>query len=441
MPSVLLTMLQIMAVQGLSMRPTTLPRARAAVLCSAAPPTEVATPATTNKLISKARDNQSVLKIAADEGRRLGGVNIATAMHRLAAINKRNRVGRDALLRDGRYKALIDDAAAKSTEFTPRATADVLWSCATMQDFPPQLLMPVLTSVAMHLDYEDFAARHLSTVVWSLAKLSTKPTRLLERIEVQAIPLLGEMNDQNVANLLWGFAKLNYQPSQLLPLVSDMLLAPGMLERAKAVEVTDLAFALGELGAPGEFDELMLALSARASPDAIQADFSSRQLVKIIAAFAELEATARLPEGRLDGWVDRVRIEHAQKSLMARDQRTLEEALTTLDIECGWIKEFEMIGTWSVLAGGGSKPTRRVYTDDELRAVFEAIDTDKSGDIDLEELKTAIRKVSPDAEEEDIKKMLNFGDTDGDAEVSFDEFKEIMNKGVPVRPGSLRPEA
>ena len=278
-------------------------------------------------------------------------------------------------------------------------------------------------------------------MVWSLAKLSTKPTRLLERIEVQAIPLLGEMNDQNVANLLWGFAKLNYQPSQLLPLVSDMLLAPGMLERAKAVEVTDLAFALGELGAPGEFDELMLALSARASPDAIQADFSSRQLVKIIAAFAELEATARLPEGRLDGWVDRVRIEHAQKSLMARDQRTLEEALTTLDIECGWIKEFEMIGTWSVLAGGGSKPSRRVYTDDELRAVFEAIDTDKSGDIDLEELKTAIRKVSPDAEEEDIKKMLNFGDTDGDAEVSFDEFKEIMNKGVPVRPGSLRPEA
>ena len=49
--------------------------------------------------------------------------------------------------------------------------------------------------------------------------------------------------------------------------------------------------------------------------------------------------------------------------------------------------------------------------------------------------------MSPDAEEEDIKKMLSFGDTDGDAEVSFDEFKEIMNKGVPVRPGSLRPEA
>ena len=106
---------------------------------------------------------------------------------------------------------------AQASELSPRATADVLWSCATLQDFPPQLLMPVLTSVAGHLDKEAFAPRHLALVVWSLARLTTKPTRLLERIEEQAIPRLDGMNDQNIANLLWGFAKLNYKPSKLLP--------------------------------------------------------------------------------------------------------------------------------------------------------------------------------------------------------------------------------
>ena len=91
-----------------------------------------------------------------------------------------------------------------------------------------------------------------------------------------------------------------------------------------------------------------------------------------------------------------------------------------------------MIGTWSALAAGG-KAKRREYTDDELRAVFDAIDADGSGDIDLGELKVAINKMSADggeATDADVKNMLNFGDTDGDAQVSFDEFRQIMNGAV-----------
>ena len=75
------------------------------------------------------------------------------------------------------------------------------------------------------------------------------------------------------------------------------------------------------------------------------------------------------------------------------------------------------------------KAKPQVYTEDELRVVFTEIDTDNSGDIDFAELKVALNGMSAvgskmsDAE---VKKMLNLGDTDGDARVSFEEFKNCL---------------
>jgi CheY-like chemotaxis protein len=80
--------------------------------------------------------------------------------------------------------------------------------------------------------------------------------------------------------------------------------------------------------------------------------------------------------------------------------------------------------------GGKAKRAEPAYADDELRMVFSSIDTDKSGYIELEELKFALNKMSLDSggvTDEKVKKMLTFGDTDGDAKVSFDEFRQIIN--------------
>ena len=62
----------------------------------------------------------------------------------------------------------------------------MLWSLATL-GAPARMLMPVLTSVAAHLEKGDFQGSHLSTIVWSLAKLETKPVKLLQRIEEQVV--------------------------------------------------------------------------------------------------------------------------------------------------------------------------------------------------------------------------------------------------------------
>jgi len=360
--------------------------------------------------------------------------NVAAALHRLAVINKRRRAGRDALLRDKRFQALIDAVVKHSPEFDSRSVADVLWSFATLQHWPATLLTPVLTGVHRHLVGKSFEPQHLSTITWALAKLECKPVRLLEQIEEQSIPQLGEMDMQNCANLLWGLAKLNYSPAKVLPGLSDALLAPGMLETAKPVEVADLAFAMQLTVAMGEYDELLLALAARAGPDASLRAFTSRQLVILVTALQRLEVAAKLPDGMLDAMVEAIRDAHCATPMLSSDARKLEESLGALDIDATWIKQTEMLKFWAEAASGGrSRRGGTEYTEEELRAVFDVIDVDKSGDIDLSELQTAFKAINPETSGKAIEQMLVFADADGDLSVDFEEFASIMNSSSKRR--------
>ena len=51
-----------------------------------------------------------------------------------------------------------------------------------------------------------------------------------------------------------------------------------------------------------------------------------------------------------------------------------------------------------------------------------------SGDIDQAELLDALKQINPDADAATVEGMLSFADEDGDRQVSFEEFKQIMVK-------------
>jgi len=387
-----------------------------------------------NRQLARAKDTEDILKLVAESHEEMSPVNIATANHRLAVINKRKRASRDRLLRDKRFALLEDAIEANAADFGARSVADMLWSSATLQHWPPRLLKPVLTGVATQLSANTFEAQHLSTMTWALAKLTTKPTRLLEQFEEQALTKLDGLNMQNCANLLWGFATLRYQPREelaLLPKLAASMLARGIVADAKPVEVSDLMSALARLCTPEQLPrDLFLALAARAAPDAensVLERFSSRQLVVLASATATLGVAEQLPEGLLDAWLARVRTAHQATPLLVGDAKELETTLGVLGLDATWVQRSEMLNVWTDLAAGGAVRAKRSYTDEELRAAFDAIDTDGSGDIDQAELLAAFREVNPEAASADVEQMLDFGDADGDREVSFDEFKQIMN--------------
>ena len=63
-----------------------------------------------------------------------------------------------------------------------------------------------------------------------------------------------------------------------------------------------------------------------------------------------------------------------------------------------------------------------------IRAMFNAIDKDKSGEITNDELGAALRKANPALDDEDVKMMVEEGDENGDGVVDYHEFSWFMKK-------------
>ena len=287
-----------------------------------------------NSRLVKSRDAEEVLTLTDKNKKQLNAVNAATALHRIASHLKKTRAQRDRVLRDPRFLELLDIAEDRAPLCNPRSVSDTLWAFATLQHWPPKMLTPLLTRVAVHLEANAFEAQHLALIVWAFAVLELKPTKLLDRIEACSISQLPSFRPQNCANLLWGFAKLNYKPTQLLPKMTSKLAAPDFLATLKPVEIADASFALAIIGTPEAQGALLNAFATRVTPGDLLEECTSRQLVTLTWAFARMGAAA---PSEMNGWVERIKEEHASTPLLAQDQKNVAAALTRLGMDTEWL--------------------------------------------------------------------------------------------------------
>ena len=74
----------------------------------------------------------------------------------------------------------------------------------------------------------------------------------------------------------------------------------------------------------------------------------------------------------------------------------------------------------------------KILKNENLEICFKAFDSDNSGKISLDEISAIFNngnKDNKDREElEALKKMIKDADENGDGEISFEEFQDIMNK-------------
>ena len=79
-----------------------------------------------------------------------------------------------------------------------------------------------------------------------------------------------------------------------------------------------------------------------------------------------------------------------------------------------------------------SPTTRRPgLTDDEveeLRQAFDLFDTDGSGTIDPKELRAAMQSLGFETKNQTIYQMIQDIDKDGDGDIDFDEFLDLMTR-------------
>merc|ERR1711990_200188 len=63
---------------------------------------------------------------------------------------------------------------------------------------------------------------------------------------------------------------------------------------------------------------------------------------------------------------------------------------------------------------------------EEIREAFNLFDADNSGAIDIRELKAAMRALGFEVKKEELKKMISDIDNDGNGDIDFGEFLEMM---------------
>lgn len=72
----------------------------------------------------------------------------------------------------------------------------------------------------------------------------------------------------------------------------------------------------------------------------------------------------------------------------------------------------------------------------ELRDAFAVFDSDGSGSIDRKELKRLMKKLGQALTEAELDAMMDEVDTNGDGEISFEEFKAMMVRTSNTQPST-----
>ncbi len=88
----------------------------------------------------------------------------------------------------------------------------------------------------------------------------------------------------------------------------------------------------------------------------------------------------------------------------------------------------------NVKATQSQMPTKKVRNElteeqrQEIKEAFDLFDTDSSGVIDAKELKVAMRALGFEPKKDDVRKILQEIDKNGDGVIKYDEFLEIMTQ-------------
>jgi Ca2+-binding EF-hand superfamily protein len=70
----------------------------------------------------------------------------------------------------------------------------------------------------------------------------------------------------------------------------------------------------------------------------------------------------------------------------------------------------------------------RGMTNEDIVAAFYDADIDRSGALNLDEVRRLMHRMDPSFPMEEIRELLKFVDVDGDGKISLDEFKNLFRQ-------------
>jgi len=145
-------------------------------------------------------------------------------------------------------------------------------------------------------------------------------------------------------------------------------------------------------------------------------NLSEEEIADLKEAFAMFDTDG-------NGTIDSKELREVMRSLGANPSlRDVREMIDSVDDNGNGTIDFEefLLLMKSRGMGGKSDPEK------ELRDAFRVFDKDDSGSISRAELKLLMLKLGQNLTENEIDQMMDIADENGDGEISYEEFRQMM---------------
>jgi len=108
----------------------------------------------------------------------------------------------------------------------------------------------------------------------------------------------------------------------------------------------------------------------------------------------------------------------------------LSDMKATLDTIAGAASAWQALGSFGAEVRRERRGSKEIECD--LKKVFNSLDLDGSGELEMSEVKAALMENDPSATDEDVEKLLTWADTDNNGKIDFKEYMTIMNYKAAV---------
>jgi Ca2+-binding EF-hand superfamily protein len=139
----------------------------------------------------------------------------------------------------------------------------------------------------------------------------------------------------------------------------------------------------------------------------------------------EIREAFNLFDNEGTGMIDPKELKAAMQSLGFESKNpTIYGMFADLERECHGPIDFDRFldGITSKLGDRESK--------EGIQKIFNLFDTERKGSISLKDLKRVSKELGESMSDEELREMLERADSNGDGEISFDDFYSIMTKKV-----------
>lgn len=243
-----------------------------------------------NSMLVHARSFEKILQVVEQHFDDFNGVNLITALHRLALQCNESRgsaARKSALRRDVRFKRLISRLSdtlrnSEAGDLKPQDLSNIAWALTKIGLLNGALFGHLMVHIMNTI--HNFEPVNLSMTLWAFARSGFLDEKLFRVAATEVKRQLPEFEPQQIANTTWAMAKSGFVDEEVFLSAADLALQKLPSFQPMNSSMLLYSFALAKLPHPKLFEEV----GKRCSVEALtQANSAPHVVTNLAIAFSD----------------------------------------------------------------------------------------------------------------------------------------------------------